>query len=394
MSNQPQTKILFLITKSNWGGAQRYVYDLATTLAPNQHEVVVALGGSGELQTKLASAGIKTITLNSLQRDVSIKNEIVFALELYKIIRQERPYVLHVNSSKAGGLGCFIGRLAFVPRIIFTAHGWAFNENRPWWQKLVVGFFHWLTVVLSHHTIAVSHATKQQLRGPWVQKKMSVINPGRALPDFLPRTEARQKIGDLLPRFPTSSTDPLLMTIAELHPIKNHTGLFDAMQTLVKQFPTLRLVCIGEGQLHATLQQHINDQKLAANIFLTGAIHEAADYLRAADIFILPSSSESYGYVLHEAALARVPTIATNVGGIPDVVESGVTGTLVPTGDTQALVDAVTTYLTNPALATTHAQAAHNKIRARDLPYLVRATEQVYGSRIISSPNTDSRLID
>ena len=131
MNHTNRKKVLFLITKSNWGGAQRYVYDLVTTLDKSQFDVVVALGGNGILVEMLNHAGIRTIIIQSLARNISIKNELSFARELWNILRIEKPDVFHVNSSKAGGVGTFLGRLSRVPRIIFTAHGWAFNEDRP-----------------------------------------------------------------------------------------------------------------------------------------------------------------------------------------------------------------------------------------------------------------------
>ena len=138
MTITARKKVLFLITKSNFGGAQRYVYDLATTLDAEKFEVVVALGGKGPLASLLEHAGIRTITIESLTRDISIKNELRFTFELWKIIHTERPHILHVNSSKAGAVGTLLGRVAFVPRVLFTAHGWAFNEDRPWWQKIII----------------------------------------------------------------------------------------------------------------------------------------------------------------------------------------------------------------------------------------------------------------
>jgi glycosyltransferase involved in cell wall biosynthesis len=155
MSKLPRKKILFLITKSNWGGAQRYVYDLVSTLDRTVYEPVVVLGGNGELVEKLHAAGIRTITLQSAQRDISIRKELQFFRELFSIVHREKPDVFHVNSSKAGGIGCFVGRLLGIKRVVFTAHGWAFNEDRPWWQKYIIKYLHWLTVLLSHTTIAV-----------------------------------------------------------------------------------------------------------------------------------------------------------------------------------------------------------------------------------------------
>ena len=118
-------KILFLITKANWGGAQRYVFDLATALR-NEFDISVAFGQEGLLAKKLREAQITTFPIRALQRDVSISSDVKSFLELMRLFRVEKPDVVHLNSSKAAGVGALAARLAGVPRIIFTAHGWPF----------------------------------------------------------------------------------------------------------------------------------------------------------------------------------------------------------------------------------------------------------------------------
>ncbi len=124
-------KILLVVTKGNWGGAQRYVYDLATELPVDQFEPVVVAGAGHALPTRLAAAGIRTIALPKLERDINWRQEAATLAALVKIFWRERPSVVHLNSSKIGGLGALAARLALVPRIIFTAHGWPFHEARP-----------------------------------------------------------------------------------------------------------------------------------------------------------------------------------------------------------------------------------------------------------------------
>ena len=138
METTVKKKILFVITKSNWGGAQRYVYDLATHLPKEEFEVAVAFGGTGEvgasaglLEVRLREAGVRIIFLTTFARDIGILREFSAFFELLRTIRAENPDVLHLNSSKAGGLGALSGRIAGLRRIIFTAHGFAPNELRP-----------------------------------------------------------------------------------------------------------------------------------------------------------------------------------------------------------------------------------------------------------------------
>ena len=125
-------KILFVITKSNWGGAQKYVYDLANELhRPNaEFEVAVAFGQEGQLAGKLREAGITTHPIRSLQRDVSVIADIKSFFELLRLFKTQKPDIAHLNSSKVGGLGALAARVAGVPKIIFTVHGWPFWETR------------------------------------------------------------------------------------------------------------------------------------------------------------------------------------------------------------------------------------------------------------------------
>ena len=146
--DEEKLKILFIITKSNFGGAQRYVYDIATHLPKDKFEATVALGGSGVLKDKLEATGIRTIALPDLERDISVVKEWRAFVNIFKAIKETEPDIVHLNSSKAGALGALAARLynLFLKlskrdlqlgiKIIFTAHGWAFKEKRNCYRKI------------------------------------------------------------------------------------------------------------------------------------------------------------------------------------------------------------------------------------------------------------------
>ena len=172
-------KILYGITKSNFGGAQRYVFDLALESRKAGHDVTVLCGGNGILIDKLKEEKIRTIHIGEMGRDIYIGEEIESFFKILKILKNEKPEVFHINSSKMGGIGTVAGRLAGVPRIIFTSHGWAFNEPRPRWQKVFIKFLAWLTILFSHKTICVSDKTKEQIASlPYMKNKLVVIHNG------------------------------------------------------------------------------------------------------------------------------------------------------------------------------------------------------------------------
>lgn len=127
--------ILFIVTKSVWGGAGKYVYDLATNLSPD-FNVSVAAGGKGELFSRSNQAGIPYFRIRGFQRQVNIFKDILATWEIGWLLFRLRPDIIHVNSSKAGGIVGLAAKkyqlFAFKKiRLVFTVHGWAFNEERP-----------------------------------------------------------------------------------------------------------------------------------------------------------------------------------------------------------------------------------------------------------------------
>src|SRR3989344_3191209 len=340
-------KILYVITKSNFGGAQRYVYDLASAMKKRGHEVAVVLGGAGILKTRLESAGIRTLSLASLKRDISVTDDAVSFKTIYSIIKTERPDVIHLNSPKAAGLGALACRILnatryklHATRIVQTVHGWTFNEDRPLYQRAVIAFFSWLTMLLCHKTIVLSEREfKQGLRFPLVKNKLVLIPLGVSLPAYLPRGEARKKLSELI------CSDILLQTaigtVAELHPNKGLTFLIDAMAVVVKKHPDTVCVIIGDGQDRKALELLIREKQLERTVFLIGYTDEASKYLKAFDIFVLPSLKEGLPYVLLEAGLASLPVVATDVGGISEIIKNKRTGLLVQPKKPDQLADAI-----------------------------------------------------
>jgi len=324
MAENGLKKVLFVITKGNFGGAQKCVFDLATSLPKNQFEVAVALGEGGKLKEKLTASNIRTIEVETLKRDINIKNEFRSFMQLTKIIREEKPDILHLHSPKAGGLGGLIGRLLRVKKIIYTAHGWAFNENRPWIQKIIIKKFSWLTIILSHKTIAVAEKIKTDMEGwPFIKNKMVVVYNGIGEISFKTKTEARNF---LAPEAPHGAT--WIGTIAELHHIKGLAYAIRAMKS-VAQNHKIVFVVMGEGEERERLEQLIEDEGLKGTIILKGFVHDAPTYLKAFDIFTLTSLSEAFSLALLEAGLASLPVVASNVGGIPELINSGEVGLLV-----------------------------------------------------------------
>ena len=326
-------KILYGVTKSNFGGAQRYVFDLAIEMKRQGHDVAVLCGQEGKLVEKLRAEKIRVIILNNLERDIVFLKEVKNFVSILKILQKEAPDVFHVNSSKMGGLGALAGRIMRVRKTVFTAHGWAFNEPRPLWQKILIKFFTWITIISAHKTICVSKRTLGQMTGwPFVKNKSVVIRNG--LREFA-----------LSPKTPRETLT--VGTIGELHRIKGHDTLLTAWSKFIKNHKA-KLIIIGEGEERENLEKQIEELKISHSVTLKGFLENARSHLLDFDIFVFPSRSEGLPYALLEAGLAGLPVISTYTGGIPEIIETGINGVLVFPDDSESLLSSLILLAENP----------------------------------------------
>jgi glycosyltransferase involved in cell wall biosynthesis len=321
------TKILYVITKSNWGGAQKYVYDLATDSKESGKEVTVAVNKEGKLTDRLSEAGVPFLTIDDLQRDISIIKEFKVLVTLIKMIKKVRPNILHVNSSKIGGLGslavAICGLTSFGkihPRVVFTVHGWPFNEQwRGAFSKSLIKFFSYVTVILCNEVIVLSQTEYDQAaKWPFVKDKLKIEPLKIKDIDFYNKEKVIEK-------FSLNTEKFNIVTIAELHINKGLEYGVEAFAKIKESNPDIlekiHWTIIGDGEEKESIQSLVNKNGLDENIELYGFLEDAGKYLKGFDLFLLTSVKEGLPYVLLEAESAELPIIATDVGGIKERFE-------------------------------------------------------------------------
>ncbi len=381
MTNKNKIKLFFLITKGNFGGAQRYVFDLVKNLPANKYDITVICGEGATLEHKLETATKAKISkLPSLKRDIGLISDLKTFWLLLTIFRRQRPDIIHLNSSKIGGLGALAGRLTGVPKIVFTGHGWAFNEKRSRWSKTIITLIHWLTILLTHTTIAVSETTAKQITHlPLVKNKVTVIHNGIEAFDLKTKAEARQIITNKLPAKVDSEARIWLGTVAELHPNKGLDVAIKAVAKLITKQPNFIYLIIGAGEERSKLEDLIAKLSLTDNVFLIGEIPDARTLLAAFDLFVFPSRTEALPYAALEAGLADRPIIASRVGGLPEIITDRYSGRLTPKEDPEALMQAIDDLLTRPDQATAYGQNLKSKVATDfSLSQMIKQTEATY----------------
>lgn len=364
-------KVLYLITKATFGGAQRYVYDLASNLPHNEYEAGVAYGVRGRLVDMIETKGIPVMEIPSLNRNISLVSDIKSYFEIRDAIRAATPDILHVNSSKAAALGALAGRLNGVKTIVFTAHGWPFKESRDIFSQTLLYLVSWLTGLLSTHVIVVSRTDEQiGMRMPWVRKKIVHIPLGRDILNLAAPQEGFKEMFGNLPTPPISQKTVRIVSIAELTKNKGLRYGVEAIAELTQRGLDCVYVIASDGEEHDRIATLARELGVSDRVFLSGFIPDAARYLSGFDVYLLPSIKEGMPYVLIEASLAGLQIVATDVIDQEFADALGRT-TLVPSRNSLALADAIE----GVASLTRNSVATENRF---PLPDMISKTLELY----------------
>ncbi|MCL5666496.1 MAG: glycosyltransferase family 4 protein [Patescibacteria group bacterium] len=360
-------KILYIITQADGGGAQNYVLALA-----RHFKGAIAAGTEEQgLFVKARQAGIPAYGLRHLKRNISPWHDLLAILEIARLANSLKPDIVHLNSTKAGFLGSLVKPFVKA-KIIFTAHGFRYSEPLSPVSKF---FYLWLEKFASlfrSYIIAVSDSDKNsalQKRLIAPEKIRTVHNGIPPLP-FLTRDEARSRLG--LPQHVIT-----LGNTSNFYKTKGQDILVEAAATLPREIlDKVVFVIFGSGPEYQNLKSKILNLKLESSFRLLGQVPDARLYLKALDIFVLPSRKEGFPYALLEAMQAGLPIIAANVGGNREALGSA--AILVPPQDPRALARAMVTVIRDRNAAETLSQKSSQQSRLFTEEQMLKETENVY----------------
>lgn len=332
-----KTKILFLITKGNWGGSQKYVFELAKSLKKdNSFDISVAFGEPDVLEERLREENIRTLHLKKTKNNINFLEVYSSLKEIIDLIRREKPDIIHLNSSKAGYFGSFCAKYFSDTKIVFTSHGWPYNENRNFLVRYFLKILMTLTVFWSNKIIAVSKKIERETPFyNFFKEKIIQIYFGIENKQPVSKEEALNYL-----KFEKVEDRVDIVTIAELNDNKGYSYALKAIKNIVhNEQKNIHYHIIGNGKNKEKIESLIKKYNLELNVTMHGFVKDACKYLKAFDIFLLPSTTEALGYVVLEAGIAGIPVVATNVGGVPEIVENNVTGLLAKRKDAKDIRD-------------------------------------------------------
>jgi glycosyltransferase involved in cell wall biosynthesis len=276
--------------------------------------------------------------LKELNCDVSIiymhkKFEINNISDLVRIIREKEIHLIHTHSYRSDVIGLIAAKITKRP-IVSTVHGWTSTTGRvrvyEYVQKKVMRYFD--TVIPVSQQIN-DELIQNRVRKNRLRKIHNIINY---------RNFSDDKVSsDLKNKYRIDSKTPSLGVIGRLSREKGHIILLKAITMIRKQYPNIKLFIIGDGDQESRLREFVKAEKMENTVFFCGFQKNVYPFYQLFDIFILPSLAEGIPLVLLEAMHFKKPIIASNVGGIPELIEHGVTGELIPSGEPMPLANAI-----------------------------------------------------
>lgn len=356
-------RILFVITQSEFGGAQRFLSTLQPRLDAHEYDILVATGSTGDehFTDHLKNIGIANTVLPSLVRDLDPIKDIKAISEIRKLISDFKPDTLFLLSSKAGFLGAWAAR-NYKVKVIYRIGGWAFNDPQSAIRKNVLIKAEKFSAQQKDIIILNNTHDLEQAKSLGIapRQKLAMIHNGIDVTKLklLSREAARAKLG--LP-----AHGLFIGTIANYYPSK---GLPDLVKT-ARLVPDLPFVIIGDGKVKPP---H------ADNVRLLGRIPEASRYLLAFDIFVSPSLKEGFPWAVLEAMAAGVPTIATRVGASPEVIQDGINGILAEAGQPEQLAEKINHLAHDMAARSRFAEAGRTTVEQNfNLDTMVEETKKL-----------------
>ncbi len=375
-------RVARVIARLNIGGPAQHVIHLTARLPRDRFESVLLSGreapSEGSMHDLAARWGVRPIAVPGLGRRLSPVDDVRSLVFLTRFFRRFRPHIVHTHTAKAGAIGRLAAWLTGVPVVVHTYHGHVFHG---YFSKPMTSLFLAVERALARSTsrlLTVSESVKRDLERYRIGApgQVTVLPLGLDLDRFL-GSEARA--GELRRELGVEDRQPLVGIVARLVPIKRHEDFIAASALVAARIPDARFLVVGDGERRTELEALVRRQGLMERVRFLGWRRDLDRIYADLDVVVLTSANEGSPVSLIEAMAAARPVVATSVGGVPDLVEHGVSGLLARAGDPSATAEAIATLLADPERRRAMGEAGRKRVRdAYGVDRLVADVDRLY----------------
>ncbi|MBP8980267.1 MAG: glycosyltransferase family 4 protein [Syntrophobacterales bacterium] len=382
-----RVRVVHIITRFDKGGSAENTFLTLRDLNPQRYRQFLlcgppdAAGKEGQAVADnlavLAQRDVEVIIVPSLMREVDPLCDLKAFFQLRSLLLRLRPALCHTHTSKAGILGRWAAKTARVPIVVHTPHGHIFWG---YFGPLRTRLFVLLERVTAKLTDRIITLTRQELEDHLrfriaPPEKFTVIHSGVALERFsqiispVPPSEWERDI-------PTDAF--VIGTVGRLTAIKGQRFLLEATAKLKNEIPELFCLIVGDGELRQELETLAVTLGIGKRVIFPGWRRDVANYIAVMDLFVMPSLNEGMGRTVVEAMAAEKAIVASDVGGLKDLVTPGVNGLLIPPGDEEALTAAIKQLYKNPERRRSMGQNGRMKANTFSSTAMIKKIDELY----------------
>ncbi len=376
-------KVLRIIARLNVGGPAIHVILLTAGLNPERYESVLISGieapEEGNMLDLAEAKGVKPIRLKYLGRELHPIRDLLTLWKLYRIIKKEKPDIVHTHTAKAGFVGRAAAFLAGVPIVIHTFHG---HVLHGYFGPLKTGFFRLAERFMARFSNLII-AVSEQCRNDLIKYNISTPEHIRTIPLGLelerfriPHLDIRKAIRQ---EFNIPEHAFVVGMIARMVPIKKHEDLFRAIPTVLKTHPDTYFLIVGDGERRDYLDQLSIELEITHRCIFTGFREDQEKVYAALDLVVLTSANEGLPVAIIEALSSGKTVVSTRVGGVPELIEDGKTGYIVEPEKVDSIAEGLLKAVADPEKTRTMgADAQEDTIRKFSVQRLIQDVDLLY----------------
>jgi glycosyltransferase involved in cell wall biosynthesis len=378
-------KVLHLLNYLDLGGLQENTLFTVAHLDRNRYDVALAAScrrgrmGNQLVRDAQQIPDLKLIDIPHLTREPHPINDVIALGELYRLMRRERFDIVHTHAAKAGVLGRLAAKVAGVPIIIHSSHGWSFQALSGF--RLVFSMFRFLEWIPARLSDKILTVTKDTMRiaveaGIGPPDQFAVVYSGMPLSDFFKATvdKARKRRELGLP-----AQGPLVGTVMIMMHRKRPADIVRAAPKIRQAVPDTHFLLVGDGEAMPDVRRAVQELGLQDKVTLTGIRRDVPEIMCLLDVFVHPAWTEVLPRTVIQAMATGTPVVVTDVGGIGEAVSDGRNGFLVPPKRLDLLADAILRLLQDPELAQRMGETARQSVSsAFEIQTMVEEIEAVY----------------
>ncbi len=341
------------ITRLIVGGAQQNTMEICAYLNPRRYAAQIISGAQtgpeGEIISEVQKRQIPLTILPDLVREPHLAKDFAVLRKMVHIFRTHKAHIVHTHSSKAGILGRWAAKIAGVPVIIHTVHGWGHNVQRSFIKRALFTFLERISARISDKLIVVSYLNEQKGNQDRIGTKelYTTIHSCINIKDF---TDPGKDIRALKQQLGINPEAPVVGTVGRLSRQKNPLDFVRVAAAVKKIHPPAQFIFVGDGPLRAETENLIRQLHLTNDVFLPGLRSDVAALLGCMDVFILTSLWEGLPRVIPQALAAGLPVVANAVDGVCEVIKDGENGFLTDPHNVALMAKKVARLLENASL--------------------------------------------